>query len=103
MHARLPQRSARACPHLKLRQLLHGIHLALASQAQGDISFHATRDKLLPRPWVVDDLDALLDRLCRWAAGRAGAPRWLWLQACTWVRLVLMLHACGSCIRKKEV
>ncbi|KAL4443034.1 hypothetical protein ABPG77_008525 [Micractinium sp. CCAP 211/92] len=28
------------------------------------ISFHATRDKLLPRPWVVDDLDAVLHRLC---------------------------------------
>ncbi|KAL4457774.1 hypothetical protein ABPG75_012639 [Micractinium tetrahymenae] len=31
---------------------------------QEGISFHASRDKLLARPWVVDDLDALLDRLC---------------------------------------
>ncbi|KAI7846494.1 hypothetical protein COHA_000029 [Chlorella ohadii] len=29
------------------------------------VSFHDTRDKLVQRPWVVDDLDALLDRLCR--------------------------------------
>ncbi|PRW56218.1 hypothetical protein C2E21_5015 [Chlorella sorokiniana] len=28
------------------------------------VSFHDTRDKLVPRPWVIDDLDALLDRLC---------------------------------------
>lgn len=30
---------------------------------QDGISFHATRDRLLPRPWVVDCFDALLDRL----------------------------------------
>ena len=29
------------------------------------MAFHASRDALLPRPWVVDHLDALLDRLCR--------------------------------------
>lgn len=29
------------------------------------MSFHATREKLLPRPWAVDHMDALLDRLCR--------------------------------------
>lgn len=34
--------------------------------SQEGISFHDTRDKLVPRPWVIDDLDALLDRLCRW-------------------------------------
>ena len=33
------------------------------------VSFHATRAKLLPRPWVIDDMDALLDRLCRWGSG----------------------------------
>ncbi|EFN58807.1 hypothetical protein CHLNCDRAFT_19893 [Chlorella variabilis] len=27
------------------------------------VSFHTTRDKLLPRPWVIDHLEALLDRL----------------------------------------
>ncbi len=30
---------------------------------QDGISFHKTRDNLLPRPWCVDHLDALLDRL----------------------------------------
>lgn len=31
--------------------------------AQNGVSFHDTLDRLLPRPWVVDCLDALLDRL----------------------------------------
>lgn len=39
---------------------------------QGGIDFHTTRDKLVPRPWVVDDLDPLLDRLCRWALPPVG-------------------------------
>ncbi|PSC71487.1 pantothenate kinase-like [Micractinium conductrix] len=35
------------------------------------VSFHATRAKLLPRPWVIDDMDALLDRLCSHTYTRA--------------------------------
>jgi hypothetical protein len=38
---------------------------ACVPHMQGGIEFHATRDKLVERPWVIDDLDALLDRLCR--------------------------------------
>ena len=30
---------------------------------QNGVSFHDTRERLLPRPWVVDCLDPLLDRL----------------------------------------
>ncbi len=30
---------------------------------RGGVSFYATRSALLPRPWVIDDLDAFLDAL----------------------------------------
>ena len=53
MHASLCATPATACPWVML--------------LQEGVSFHDTRDKLVPRPWVVDDLDALLDRLCRCA------------------------------------
>lgn len=53
MHASLCATPAPACPWDML--------------LQEGVSFHDTRDKLVPRPWVVDDLGALLDRLCRCA------------------------------------
>ncbi|KAI3436715.1 hypothetical protein D9Q98_006130 [Chlorella vulgaris] len=42
-----------------------GCAATTAAYHEGGIEFHATRDKLVERPWVIDDLDALLDRLCR--------------------------------------
>lgn len=53
---------------------------------QDGVSFHGTRDKLLPRPWVIDDLDPLLQRLCRWV----GVSR----VVCCWL---VWLLGCGSC------
>lgn len=72
---------APAAPHLHKPGLPAGPHPNPV--VQEGISFHATRDKLLPRPWAVDDLDALLDRLCRCASLLGGyngvrvhAPKW---------------------------
>ena len=39
-----------------------GAATSAALYADGGGSFHATRDVLKPRPWCVDDFDALADR-----------------------------------------
>lgn len=39
----------------------------------GEMCFFDTRAKLVERPWAVDDLEPLLDRLCRWGASRGAA------------------------------
>lgn len=58
------------------------------------MSFHDTRAGLVPRPWVVDDLDALLDRLCRWAT--LGLV-WFASRACFVQGAAVLLH--GLCRR----
>ena len=39
-----------------------GAATSAALYADGGVSFHATRDALKPRPWCVDDFDALAER-----------------------------------------
>lgn len=42
---------------------LGAAHTSDMFHQNGGVSFHYTRDCLLPRPWVVDDMDALINRL----------------------------------------
>lgn len=39
------------------------IHTSEMYHNEGGVSFHATREKLVPRPWAIDCLDALIARL----------------------------------------
>ena len=42
---------------------LGAAHTSDMFHQNGGVRFHNTRDSLLPRPWVVDDMDALINRL----------------------------------------
>jgi type II pantothenate kinase len=70
----LAQLDAAGSPRQRLEAALRGVFAgnifdlgaaatAAAYQDAGGVDFRAVLQKLLPRPWVIDDLDAILDRL----------------------------------------
>jgi type II pantothenate kinase len=90
--ATLAELDAIAAPRARLEAALRGVFagnifdLGAAASAQqykeSGVSFAATKARLLPRPWAVDELDALLDRCggcaacqaCRACGARTSAP-----------------------------